>query len=335
MLNIIDYIPEGFLEADATSLKTLLGSPTLIHLHGRRPEPLFVSVLLHGNEITGLQAIQDLLRLYQQRELPRALSIFVGNIDAAEHGQRRLQGQPDYNRVWPGCDQRGFEEALMMQQIIVEMRARKVFASIDVHNNTGINPHYSCINVVDDSFFHLATLFSRTVVYFTRPTGVQSSAFASLCPAVTIECGKVGQSYAEKHATEFIDAALHLSEIPQHSFPEHDIDLFHTIAIVKVPDQLDFSFNGDASDICFDSDIDHMNFHELKAGTRLARSSGSDQVRLQAWNNDGIDIGDQLFVYDDNEICTSRALMPSMLTLNEKVIRQDCLCYLMERYTLK
>jgi len=26
--------------------------------------------------------------------------------------------------------------------------------------------------------------------------------------------------------------------------------------------------------------------------------------------------------------------MPSMLTLDEKVIRQDCLCYVMERYQI-
>jgi len=25
-------------------------------------------------------------------------------------------------------------------------------------------------------------------------------------------------------------------------------------------------------------------------------------------------------------------IMPSMLTVNERAIRQDCLCYLMERY---
>jgi len=31
---------------------------------------------------------------------------------------------------------------------------------------------------------------------------------------------------------------------------------------------------------------------------------------------------------------TTRALMPSMFTLDERVIRQDCLGYLMERYTL-
>ncbi len=334
MLKIIDHIPEGFLQADATRLREIVPQPTLMHLQGRRQEPLFVSVLLHGNEVTGLHAIQDLLRKYEQQELPRSLSIFVGNVHAAEKGQRRLQGQPDYNRVWPGGEAQDSPETQMMSEVIDNMRERHVFASIDVHNNTGINPHYACVNVLDDRFFHLATLFSRTVVYFTQPTGVQSGAFANLCPAVTVECGKVGQSYADQHAKEFIDAALHLSEIPTHGFPAHDIDLFHTIAIVKVPADVNFSFNGDESEVCFDRDLDHMNFRELDKGTRLGRICGNLSGRLQAWDNDGNDIGDQIFTYEDNEIRTRRAVMPSMLTLNERVIRQDCLCYLMERYKI-
>jgi len=245
---------------------------------------------------------------------------------------RRQDGQPDYNRTWPGTEMPSCDETRMMQQVKEEMRLRKVFASIDIHNNTGINPHYACVNFVSDCFLHLATLFSRTVVYFTRPLGVQSSAFADLCPSVTIECGKVGQQYAETHATDFVDAALHLSEIPEHKFPEQDIDLFHTIAIVKVPEQANFSFNGDEADVCFDSDLDHMNFRELNKGTRFGQLCNKKNIKLEAWSNDGIDISQELFEYRNSEILTLKPLMPSMLTLNEKVIRQDCLCYVMERY---
>ena len=334
LLKIIDHIPDGFLSIDATRLIDLMPQPTLIHLQGRRKEPLFVSILLHGNEITGLHALQAFLSKYQQQELPRSLSIFVGNVRAAEHGQRHLPDQPDYNRVWPGGDAAACAETTMMQTVIDDMRERHVFASIDVHNNTGINPHYACVNVIDERFFHLATLFSRTVVYFTNPTGVQSSAFSHLCPAVTIECGKVGQQYAEVHAMEFIDAALHLSDIPTHSFPEQDIDLFHTIAIVKVPPQANFSFDNSESDICFDSDLDYMNFRELEKGTRLGKLCGTYNQRLQAWDNEGRDIGNEIFTYHQQEIILSKPVMPSMLTLNENVIRQDCLCYLMERYKL-
>lgn len=334
LLNIIEAVPKGLLDVEATQLSALIQQPTLIHLQGRRKEPLFVSVLLHGNEVTGLHAIQTILKKYQGQELPRSLSIFIGNVSAAAQGQRHLPGQPDYNRVWPGGEAAQSAETEMMQAIVDEMEARRVFASIDIHNNTGINPHYACVNVIDDCFFHLATLFSHTVVYFTRPAGVQSAAFSRLCPAVTIECGKVGQQYADTHAADFVDAALHLSDISTSRFPPHDIDLFHTIAIIKIPPEASFSFEDTQSDFCFDHDLDHMNFRELEAGTRLGRICAGQTQRLQAWDNQGRDIGDEIFSYEHHEISLRKPVMPSMLTLNEQVIRQDCLCYLMERYQL-
>ena len=335
MLTIRTDIPANFLTADATELHAILGGPTLFHLEGRNKAPLFVSTLLHGNETTGLQAVQKLLQDYSSKTLPRSLSIFIGNVEAAKFSARRLDNQPDYNRTWPGTENMSCPETIMMQQVKEEMRQRDVFASIDIHNNTGLNPHYACINKTEDSFFHLARLFSRTIVYFTRPIGVQSQAFADLCPSTTVECGQVGQSNAVEHAYEFVHAAMHLSSIPNQPVAKQDIDLFHTIAIVKIPEQATFSFNGGNCQICFDKNIDHMNFKEIDVGTQIGKIHGDNPIHLEAWNNDGINIGEELFDYSNNEIRTKKPVMPAMLTLNEKVIRQDCLCYLMERYPIE
>ena len=49
MLQIVDQIPSGFLEIDAKRLYQVLPQPTLVHLLGTRREPVFISVLLHGN----------------------------------------------------------------------------------------------------------------------------------------------------------------------------------------------------------------------------------------------------------------------------------------------
>ncbi|MGW8271177.1 MAG: hypothetical protein ACWGNS_12040, partial [Burkholderiales bacterium] len=89
-LAVLDRLPEAVLSADARALSAVLPGPTLVHLPGRRPEPLFVSVLLHGNETSGLRAIQKVLADYAGRELPRALSILFGNVVAAQAGMRRL-----------------------------------------------------------------------------------------------------------------------------------------------------------------------------------------------------------------------------------------------------
>ncbi len=80
MLDILNQVPEGFLETSSEDIYRILPRPTLIHLPGRRERPLFLSILLHGNEDTGLIAIQSLLRKYRREnrfELPRALSFLV------------------------------------------------------------------------------------------------------------------------------------------------------------------------------------------------------------------------------------------------------------------
>lgn len=332
MLNITDTLPDGLLDCDAGQLHTLLAGPTLIHLPGRREQPLFVSVLLHGNEDTGWEAIRSLLRDYQQKELPRALSLFIGNVSAARQGMRRLPGQQDYNRVWLPGDS---AEHAMMQEIVNEMRSRDVFASIDIHNNTGLNPHYACVNQLDPCFFRLALLFSRTVLYFTRPEGVQSSAFASLCPAVTVECGQPGVAHGTEHARQFIEDALHLAGFETRPVPGHDLDLFHTVAIVRIHEAASFSYSRDDVDLRLLEDIDHMNFRELEKGTHFGRLAHDTLDCLSVQDEQGRDVRSRFFVAEEGELRTAIALMPSMLTLDETVIRQDCLCYLMERLELE
>lgn len=333
MLTELETIPAGLIEADATELYRVLPGPTLLHLPGRRERPLYLSVLLHGNETTGLLAVQRLLAESAGRELPRALSLFIGNVEAARHGLRRLDGQPDYNRIWRGGPA---AEHRLAQQVLDAMRARRPFAAIDIHNNTGLNPHYACVNRLDWDFLRLARLFARTIVYFLRPNAVSSMAFADLCPAVTVECGQPGQAHGIEHVHEFIDAALNLAELPCEALPDTDLDLFHTVATVTIPESVHFGFEGHGDqrtvDLHLIPQLDHLNFRELPIGTPLARVARPEFGFLQAWDEQGREQTDRYFALRDGELTTTRTLMPSMFTLDERVIRQDCLGYLMERY---
>lgn len=302
----------------------------MIHLPGRRPEPLFVSVLQHGNEDTGLKAVQSVLARHAD-QLPRALSVFVGNVSAAAAGVRRFDDQPDYNRVWPGSASSGLPEHTMMAEIVEDLRRRRVFASIDIHNNTGLNPNYSCVNVLDDAFLHLAALFSRTIVYFQRPLGVQSAAFARHCPAITVECGRPGNAANEARAAELVEAALALSHFPEHPLPKQDIDLYHTVAVVKVLREASFTFDGRAADIRFARALEQMNFRDLPPGTVLAEVSPSIGYALSVSGEDDSDLTDEFLERVDSTLRVKRTVTPSMLTLDERAVRQDCLCYFMER----
>lgn len=222
-----------------------------------------------------------------------------------------------------------------MARVVDYVVTQQPFASIDLHNNTGVNPHYACINVLDSDFFHLARLFSRTVVYFLRPHGVQSLAMSKFCPSVTVECGRTGDESGVVHAAEFLHASLNLHAFPEHPISPHDIDLFHTVATVKVPQEYEIAFGEDSrADIVFRSDLDHLNFREVDMGTEIAQIRAGSGAKLHVIDESGREVERQFFCMDNNRLNLCSMVMPSMFTLNKEVIRQDCLGYLMERYPL-
>ena len=335
LLRELEEMPLSLLDTGANGLHDVLGGPTLFHLRGRREPALFVCVLMHGNETSGWDALRQVLRACLTSDgfdLPRSLSLFIGNTAAAQQGVRHLPGQPDYNRVWPGSETHGTPEHDLMRDVMDRMADREIFASIDLHNNTGLNPHYACVNVLEHQSLHLAALFGRTVVYFVRPRGVASMAMAALGPSVTMECGKVGQKHGTEHAADYLRACLHLSEIPRHPVPRHDIDLYHTVAVVRVPPERSFSFGDHGSEIRFPRDLDKMNFRELPVGSLIAECDAQPGQVLDVRDERDRPVADDFFILEEGRLATRVPVMPSMLTCDPEVIRQDCLCYLMERY---
>jgi uncharacterized protein len=257
--------------------------------------------------------------------------LFVGNVEAAKANLRTLPHQEDYNRTWPGTLRPHTAEARLLRDIVDIARRENPFASIDIHNNTGHNPHYACVNKLHEAHFHLARLFSRTVVYFTKPLGVQSAAFAEICPAVTIECGRPSAITDVAHATEFIASALALQNFPDHAVPAGDLDLMRTFAIIKVPSDASFSYNGSEADFRFRPDLDQLNFSELEPGVRFGSVGGDGSRRLAVVPGSDLSHAEAYFEYVDREIRLSQRAIPAMLTLDPHAVRLDCLGYLMHR----
>lgn len=333
-LKELETLPEQLYTCTPQQLHSILPEPTLLHLLGKKGQPLFISGMLHGNEPTGFLAIQMLLNKYKKLELPRPLTLFLGNSLAAQSGLRRLDDQPDFNRIWPGSEEPDSPEKRLARQIFERMQQRNLFASIDIHNNTGLNPHYACINRLDNRFLQLASLFGRLIVYFTRPKGVLSNAFAELCPSVTLECGRPGQRHGVEHAFDYLDSCLHLKDLSEQPVAHQNIDLFHTVAQVKVPENIRFSFTDSDADLMLDTELERMNFTEIPTGTVFGTLQQNGEFPVVAQDESGADVTHEFFQIKNHELFINRKSMPSMLTLDERVIRQDCLCYLMERLPL-
>jgi succinylglutamate desuccinylase len=328
----LDHLPEGLLERPASALYQQLDGPTLIHLQGRDKRPLVVSVLQHGNEITGWEAIRRLLKShYQFDELPRSLLILIGNPLAAKHRLRRLDEQPDFNRCWPGGNEVDSDYTRLFRQIHDRMRELDPLAVIDIHNNTGLNPHYAAVNIIRSDYLRLASLFSSKVVYFTMPAGTLSLSMSEYCPSLTLECGQAGEIHGTDHTLAFLETCLNLETISGKPVNADAVHLYHMVATVYVNDSVLFGFGRVPTDLALREDLDKFNFCELPAGTSFGDLNNMDRKPLIALDPEGVDVTDEYFFFGRGEVETTREVMPSMLTLDRRVIQQDCLCYLMDR----
>lgn len=326
MLNEMSHIPEALLNAKVEQLDELLGAPTLFHLDGINKQPLFICTLLHGDETTGFYAIQRLLKKYRDTPLPRAVSIFIGNIAAAKDKQRHLDTQDDYNRIWPGSHHSDSAEKDMMQIVTNIMEKKKPFASIDIHNNTGKNPHYACINILNPHGLVLASKFSDIAVYFTSPKGVQSSAFSDFCPAVVLECGQASDKSGEDHAFAYLETILQMETL---SSQYHDtLKLYHTTARVTIPKTITIGNN--ASDICLNAELEDKNFHSIQPGAEFATINSKKEKLIIVSSESNEDVTDEYMERDNNKLRFKKAITLSMFTTSERAIRQDCVCYFME-----
>lgn len=327
---ILDSLPSGFLDCGARDLHLMLDGPTLIELAGERLPPLFVSILLHGNEDSGLEAVQRVIRSYRDRGLPRSLMLLVGNVEAARHGLRRLDGQPDFNRIWPGTKDHGeTAEASIMAKVHARVVDRQAVAAIDFHNNTGRNPHYAVVCDFDPPTLGLAGLFSRRAVRFRGVPGTQTASFTGLIPAITAECGLPGETVNGEAAARFLAAALNADELPEGPGEGTRLELYHTLGVVRVSEAVSLGFGAADAELRLHPALDEHNFKELGPGTVLGETS--HPMPLEMIDEAGCDIAGQYFETIGGKLRLRKAAVPAMLTVDLRIVRQDCLCYLMER----
>lgn len=329
-LTILDAMPDGLLECGARDLHHVLNGPTLIELPGASGAPLFVSVLMHGNEDSGLGAIQRVLSENRGQGLPRPMMLMIGNVRAARQGKRRLPDQPDYNRVWPGAESdQNSTEAHIMAQVHARVIKRKCFAAIDIHNNTGRNPHYSVICTRDRKVERLAARFARRAVLFRGLPGTQTASFGAMIPAITIECGQPGRDENAEAAARFVRSVLQLTDLSTSADPELELDLFHTLAQVKVKPDVGLSNPKRGQWLRLVDDLDRLNFESADSGCVIGTTN--HPMPLEVIDEQGRDVARNYFAVEEGSLRLTRSIVPAMLTSDEQIVRQDCLCYLMER----
>jgi len=318
-------VPAGLLDCPADQLAKFLESPTLLYLQGQRDPPLFISVLLHGNEISGWNGLRSLLK--ETNPLPRSLIIFIGNVDAAAANLRTLPHQQDYNRIWRNAQD---PEALLAESVRRAIHEQALFAAVDLHNNTGHNPHYSVLTDITPENLGLAYLFSDKAVLVREPDTTLAPVFDQHCPAVTLELGPVGDHNCELRCHDYLQQCLTLDRVPVARL--EDMSMYRSLVRVHVQESAAFSFADEESltPLILTGGMEAVNFHELPIGTEfgVARLQLNSVLRvLDVAHND---VTHNFFDVVDGRILLKRSVTPAMYTTDPLVIRQDCLCYFME-----
>ncbi|MEM8768295.1 MAG: succinylglutamate desuccinylase/aspartoacylase family protein [Pseudomonadota bacterium] len=328
-LRSLTEMPRGLLDCPAQALHEFLGGPTLLRLEGERSPALFVSVLLHGNETSGWDGLRRYLS-DRGGDLPRALTIFIGNTAAAAEDMRALPGQPDFNRIWRDAQGEGGALAAALQAAIAD---EAFVAAVDLHNNTGHNPFYSVVTDLEAHNLGLAYLFSDKAVFVEEPDTVLTRTFEGRCPAVALEVGPVADPRCVDRVIDYLARLMDLESIPE-AKPEL-FSLFRTRVRVHVKDGVNFHFEGEGpSDdfpLVLTGGVEAVNFHELGRGTVFGSSALAVDDVLQVLDTDHRDVTSSYFEHDGRDILLKESVVPAMYTTDSYVVRQDCLCYFMER----
>ncbi|MEO1039207.1 MAG: M14 family metallopeptidase [Pseudomonadota bacterium] len=326
VLDRLNALPQGLADVSARDIRTVFPNSALIHLDGRRElAPLALGVLLHGDETVGLTVLQRLQAWMKRHPLPRPMIIFVGNVHAAEAGLRKLPGRADYNRVWSGGDS---PEAALAQTVLAEVKRAEPFALIDLHNNTGANPHYACVHNMRPDTLQLASLFSRLAVRTLNPPTLFSIAMSGITPAITAECGRPGEPTGEEAAFNMVLDALHLDH--WRGAPDLDLQVFDVTGRIEIAPDARIAFeHGIEGDIELPAKLESWNFFERPAGSTFARLLSKGEP-LRVVDGAGADVTGRFFTEEGDRLILRRAATPAMLTVSEAAIRADCLGYLME-----
>ena len=337
-LNIINELPDAFLDISYRDIKKVFEQPTLIHLKGHKSPALFVSILLHGNEFSGLEIMQDIFKKYQTDKgctLPRDLWLFVGNVDAAESGLRAIEDQVDFNRAWPGTPDPQTDTAKLIEKVFDTINQAPLFAAIDLHNNTGQNPHYGCITDDREENRYLCAFFNHIGMVFKSPKGVSTMAFDGICPAITLECSTPGNRPAKEKAFALLDDLMHMDHFPTKPLAHHDLQLVKNSATVKINQNVTFCFEDDENtvsdtDLTIVENFDHHNFTMLEKGEVFAYTKVDKPLLVMS--PEGEDITHEIIHNKNGNLSLRTAMMPAMITMDKSIVLQDCLCYLLEDY---
>lgn len=287
------------------------------------------STLLHGNEPSGVIALHRWLRA---GETPAVnIVFFVGAVSAAlaEPGfaHRMLPGRRDLNRCFAGPDDD--DEGRLAAQLLRLVRSADCEALVDVHNNTGHNPPYGIATTLRAQSLSLVSLFANRCVHSDLNLGTLTEATGEI-PSVAIEAGRSNTPEADAVALAGLERYVHRANL-FHELDTSDMRIYECPVQVRLSDGTRVKFSSEPSpdaDLTLLPEVDAYNFDGADAGTLLGWVRDGVPWPLAASDANGCDVSRDHFEIRDGMLLARLAILPIMMTTDQRIAHDDCLCYL-------
>lgn len=309
----------------------LLQGPTWLNIPGEDPSrSRAIVTLLHGNEPSGVRAIQQWLQLGTQPKVN--IACFIGAIDAAlappGFAFRTLPGRKDLNRCFREPYDSG--EGQVAKEVLQRLAHLKPEALIDLHNTSGRSPCYTITTKIGDKQKALTAIFSNQLVVTDLRLGSLMEATEMDIPTIAVECGGNHDPQSDRIAFEGLTRFIHADSLfpPGERHPK--VSVFEHPLRVELREGTTVAY-GTApvkeADCTFRPNADALNFNMLHPGEQIGWV-GPNQLRLfLARDAKGNDRAQELFTVDNGELRMAQTGRILMMTTDPLMATSDCLFY--------
>lgn len=326
-LQEFNYIPGGLLDTHARDLHEVLYGPSLIQLTGRETRPIAISVLLNGDDDTGLQALQQVLKRYANQLLPRSLLIFIANVDAAKFAVPHLNGQGDYQQLFANTDtDLDNPEAEVVAKARQVMFSRKPLLHVQLHRCATTSRDVVVIPELDATSLKFAQYFSRHIVVSPEDF---NTAQAPKIPQMAAYAGSKDNEDAADRLEELLDTLIHWHQILDIDADPELFNLYEIAASVQLPEDMSFGFGSAQTNVRFIEDLEDYSFVHTQKGLTIGFVKENEQARFLIEHREHQDAHSFLLV-EKNEIKLNSSLTPAFVNMTETRIRQKSLFKLLK-----
>ena len=329
-LNFLDQLPDDLLTKSANELHDYLGGPTVLTIKGEETRKVIISILLHGNEISGWEIMKQwLTNLAKPPKLTTIL--LISNTQAAKENLRSIPNELDFNRLWKPNDPQ-LKDHELITNFYHKYINDDIEAVIDIHNNNGLNPCYAmCLkNEAYVNAFDLAAGFNHNVISMMLELGTFMEVFAHQHKAVTIECGLPGNREGIDLGISYIDKLVNQKLSNSANSTKHNF----LKSRLTINPKIKIGFNGEVDgEIIFPHNYaKNWNFNLVKKGTKFAQLKNEINNPILEFNEKNEEIKSTKFTIQNKDVLVNEDFVPIMLVEDYKIIKQDCLCYTLEEF---